>query len=174
MRISPVGFCFDTIEEVKKHARLSTIPSHNHEDSIKCAEAVAVAIFLLRNNNSKEEVIKYIEDNYFKLDYDLEDLQRNYMFTSKAIDSVPQAIYVFKESTSFEDSIRKAISIGGDTDTIAAIVGSLSEAYYGISNELKDKVKPYLRDYMYDLLKDKYYNRRCKIYERNSKQTNKK
>ena len=159
MRISPVGFCFDTLEKVKEEAKKATIPSHNHEESIKASQAVAVSVFLLRNGMNKEDVIKYIKDNYYDLDYDLEILQKTYTFSSKAEDSVPQALYVFSVSHSFEDSIRKAISIGGDTDTIAAIVGSLSESYYGIPENLKQEVKPYLKDYMYDLLKDRYYKK---------------
>lgn len=159
MRISRVGFCFDTLEKVKEEAKKATIPSHNHEESIKASQAVAVSIFLLRNGMNKEDVIKYIKDNYYDLDYDLETLQKTYTFSSKAEDSVPQALYVFSVSHSFEDSIRKAISIGGDTDTIAAIVGSLSESYYGVPENLKQEVKPYLKDYMYDLLKDRYYKK---------------
>ena len=159
MRISPVGYCFDTLEEVEAESRKATTPSHNHEDSIKAAEAVAVSIFLLRNGMTKEEVIGYIKDNYYDLNYDLEDLQRNYSFSSKASNSVPQALYIFAISNSFEDSIRKAISIGGDTDTIAAIVGSISESYYGIPEDLKQQAKPYLKDYMYELLKDRYFQK---------------
>ena len=93
------------------------------------------------------------------LNYDLETLQRTYTFSSKASNSVPQALYVFLISNNFEDSIRKAISIGGDTDTIAAIVGSISESYYGIPEHLKKQARQYLKDYMYDLLKDRYYKK---------------
>lgn len=152
MRISPVGFLFNTLEEVKQETYKATIPSHNHQESILCAEAVATSIFLLRNGISKEELKEYIEKNYFKLDYDLEKLRRNYKFSSKSIDSVPQAIYTFLESNSFEETIRNAISIGGDTDTIACIAGSLAESYYGIPEELLEQVKPYLKDYMKELL----------------------
>jgi len=159
MRISPVGFLFNTIEEVKINARLATIPSHNHENAIKGAEAVAVCIFLLRKGIDKQKVFNYIKNNYYDLDYDLEALQRNYTFSSKTENSVPQALFIFFQSENFEDSIRKAISIGGDTDTIAAIVGSLSEAYYGVDETLKKEVKPYLNDYMYDLLKNRYFNK---------------
>lgn len=166
MRISPVGFMFDDVDSVKRNAYLATIPSHNNKDSIEGAEIVAVSIFLLRNGKSKEEVVQYIKNNYNNLDFDLEDLQRNYKFSSKSINSVPQALYIFSISNDFEDAIRKAISIGGDTDTIACIVGSLAEACYGINDELKEQVKPYLKDYMYDLLKDRYYDRKRKTYER--------
>ena len=152
MRISPVGFLFNTLEEVKQETYKATIPSHNHQETILCAEAVATSIFLLRNGISKEELKEYIEKNYFKLDYDLEKLRRNYKFSSKSIDSVPQAIYTFLESNSFEETIRNAISIGGDTDTIACIAGSLAESYYGIPENLLEQVKPYLKDYMKELL----------------------
>lgn len=161
MRISPVGYLFDTLEEVKQESYKATIPSHNHEESILCAEAVSTSIFLLRNGISKEELKEYIEKNYFKLDYDLEDLRRNYKFSSKSINSVPQAIFTFLESNSFEETIRNAISIGGDTDTIACIAGSLAESYYGIPEELLEQVKPYLKDYMKELLdKEKVFQKR--------------
>lgn len=161
MRISPVGYLFDTLEEVKQESYKATIPSHNHEESILCAEAVSTSIFLLRNGMSKEELKEYIENNYFKLDYDLEDLRRNYKFSSKSINSVPQAIFTFLESNSFEETIRNAISIGGDTDTIACIAGSLAESYYGIPQELLEQVKPYLKDYMKELLdKEKVFQKR--------------
>lgn len=159
MRISPIGYMFETLEEVKEQSKNATIPSHNHEEAIKSAEAVAVSIFLLRKGMSKEELKEYIENNYYSLNYNLEELQKNYKFSSKAINSVPQALYIFLISNSFEDSIRKSISIGGDTDTIASIVGGLSESYYGVPEKLKQQARPYLKDYMYDLLKDKYFEK---------------
>ena len=158
MRISPIGYLFDNIEDVKRESLLATIPSHNNEEAIKSALAVTTSIFFLRSGCSKEVVRKYLIDNYYNLDFDLKDLQRNYKFTSKASGSVPQALYVFFESNDFEDAIRKAISIGGDCDTIACIVGSLAEACYGIPDDIKNSVKPYLKDYMYDLLEDIYFS----------------
>ncbi len=158
MRISPVGFLFDNLEDVIKESKKATIPSHNHEDAIKASEAVASAIFKLRHGESKEDVIKYIKDNYYDLSYDLEDLQRNNKFSSKASITIPQAIYVFMVANDFEDTIRKAISIGGDTDTIAAIAGSIAESYYGIPEELKNEVKKYLTKEQIDLIySDKRY-----------------
>lgn len=157
MRISPVGYLFDSLDEVIEQARCATIPSHNHIDAIKGAEAVAVTTYLLRTGHSKEEVFDYINSNYYELDYDLEDLQRNYVFSSKSSESVPQALFVFFQSNGFEDSIRKALSIGGDSDTIACIVGSISEAYYGIDEKLKEEVKPYIKDYMLPLVEKRYY-----------------
>ena len=95
---------------------------------------------------------KYVEANYYSLDYDLEELRHNYKFSSKTINSVPQALFCFFESSDFESTIRNAISIGGDTDTIACIAGSLAEATYQIPAEIIESVKPYLRDYMQDIL----------------------
>lgn len=156
MRISPVGFLFDSLEDVKRESMLATIPTHNNPDSIKCASAVATSIFFLRHGISKVELIDYITKNYFSLDYDLEDLRHNYRFTSKAIDSVPQAIFCFLKSYSFESAIRTALSIGGDTDTIACITGALAEAYYGIPNEIIEDVSKYIPDYMKDMLSNYY------------------
>ena len=152
MRVSLVGYLFDTLEDVKRESYLATIPTHNNPDSIKCAEAVATSIFFLRHGMSKVELIEYITRYYFKLDYDLEDLRHNYIFTSKAIDSVPQAIFCFLKSYSFESAIRIALSIGGDTDTIACITGSIAEAYYGIPNEIIGDVNKYIPDYMKNIL----------------------
>lgn len=158
MRIGPIGFLFDSLSDVKNETVKATIPTHNHPDSLKAAEAITTSIFLLRKGLNKEQLKKYIEDNFYSLDYDIDNLRVNYIFTSKASDSVPQAIFCFLESNDFEDAIRKAISIGGDTDTIAAITGSLAEAYYGVPEELIEQVKPYLRDYMIPLL-DKFYEK---------------
>ena len=110
---------------------------------------------------SKVELIEYITRYYFKLDYDLEDLRHNYIFTSKAIDSVPQAIFCFLKSYSFESAIRTALSIGGDTDTIACITGSIAEAYYGIPNEIIEDVNKYIPDYMKDILSKYYDKEKC-------------
>lgn len=158
MRISAVGYLFDSLEEVKRQSYLATIPTHNNPDSIKCAESIAVSIYLLRHGISKDKLKEYIINNYFNLDYDINELRNNYTFTSKAIDSVPQAIFCFLESSSFEDAIRISLSIGGDSDTISCITGSLAEAYYGIDDYLTNQVKPYLRDYMIPLLDKAYKN----------------
>ena len=147
MRISPVGYLFDTMNEVKEQARLAAIPSHNHADAIMGAEAVAVTIFLLRTGHSKEDVYEYVKNNYYELNYDLEDLQRNNVFSSKSSVSVPQALYVFFQSNDFEDSIRKALSIGGDSDTIACMAGGIAEAYYGMPENLKEKAMEILDPY---------------------------
>lgn len=156
MRISPVGYLFDSFNEVQLETVKATIPSHNSVEAITGAMAVSTSIFLLRNGRSKEEVIDYIKEDFYDLNYDLEDLQRNYKFSSKTDESVRQALYVFSVSNDFEDAIRKAISIGGDSDTIACIVGSLAEACYGIPENLKEEVKNYLNDDIINLLNSYY------------------
>ena len=156
MRISPVGYLFDSIEEVKEQARLATIPSHNHADAIKGAEAVAVTIFLLRAGHSKEDVYEYVSKNYYDLDFDLEDLQRNNKFSSMSSVTVPQALFVFFQSNDFEDSIRKSLSIGGDSDTIACIVGGLAEALYGVPQYLIEIAKTKLPSIFNELLEIGY------------------
>lgn len=164
MRISPVGYLFNDLEKVKEEARKVTIPSHNNIEAIRCAEAVAVSIFLLRNKISKQKVKKHIEENYFSLDFDLENLRNNYTFKSNAIESVPQAIFCFLEANDFEDSIRKAISIGGDSDTIAAITGSIAEAYYKIPEEIIIEVQKYIKPYMEPTLEKFYKIEKSKVY----------
>ncbi len=158
MRISPIGFLGTTLEEVKKDAYLATIASHNHPDAIKAAESVAVGIFLLKEGMDKEEVENYIKSHYYSLDFNLEELRHNYTFTSKAKNSVPQALFCFFQSTDFENAIRTAISIGGDTDTIASITGALAEAYYKVPEKLKKHIQETLPKEDYDLLKSHYFN----------------
>lgn len=158
MRISPIGYLFDDLKTLKKESRLATITSHDNPESIMCSEAVAVSIYLLRNGMSKTDLKQYIEKNYFKLDFDLEDLRNNYTFTSRAIDSVPQAIFTFLESESFEETIRNAISIGGDSDTIACIAGSIAESIYEIPEKLIKEVKKYIPT-NYKKIVDEFYLR---------------
>ena len=160
MRISPIGFCFDSFEQIKEESYKATIPSHNHIEAIKSAEAVAVAIYLLKSGIDRLELKDYIEKTYYKLDFDLEELRHNYTFTSKAKESVPQAFYVFFASNDFEDAIRKAISIGGDTDTIASITGALAESYYGVPEEIKKQVIPFLDEDTYNLLDSRYFKKK--------------
>lgn len=156
MRIGALANLFNDIDTLKEEVYKATIPTHNHPDSLLCAESLAVTIYLAKNKYSKEYIKEYIEKHYFSLDFILEDLQENYKFTSKAINSVPQAIYVFLESNDFEDAIRKAISIGGDSDTIACMVGSIAENYYGIPENIIKDVSNYIPK-EYNSLINKYY-----------------
>lgn len=140
MRVSPIGFAFDTIEKVREEAKRSAEVTHNHPEGIKGAEAVASAVFLARNGYKKEQIKDYIENNFgYFLDESLDEIRQRYAFDETCQGTVPQAIVAFLESESYEDSIRKAISIGGDSDTIACIVGGIAQAYY-------KKISPFIVD----------------------------
>jgi ADP-ribosylglycohydrolase len=132
MRISPVGFAFNNLEFVLINAKKSAKVTHNHPEGVKGAQAVASAIFMAKSGSSKNEIKEFIESKfYYKLDKSLDEIRSFYSFDESCQGSVPQAITAFLESDGFEDSIRKAISIGGDSDTIASIAGGIAEAYYG-------------------------------------------
>lgn len=134
MRISPVGEIARDIEEAKDLSYAVTAISHNHPEGIKGAEAVAVAIVLARQGKKKKEIRKYIEDNYYELNKTVKDYRMETIGHGKEICqiSVPQAFVCFLEGRSFRDVIRNCISIGGDSDTIAAIAGGMAEAFYDV------------------------------------------
>lgn len=146
MRVSACGYLGNSLEEVKLLSKIVTEVSHNHIEGIKGAEATAVSIYLARNNKSINEIKKYILDNYYNIDFTLDEIRETYKFNETCQETVPQALEAFFESTSFEDAIRNAISIGGDSDTLACITGSIAEAYYGVPNDIREKVLTYLDD----------------------------
>lgn len=157
MRVSPVGYLFNSLEKVQLEAKRSAIPSHNSSEAIKGAESLASTIFLARNKKSKEYIKNYITEKYgYSLEYNLEKLQETNVFNGTCDITVPQAIFIFLNSNSFEDSIRKAISIGGDTDTIACMVGSISEAYYGIPKSLRNKALDIIPEQFKHILMEAY------------------
>jgi len=144
MRVSPVAYVGKTLEEVKFLAQLVTEVTHNHPEGLKAAEAIAVAIFMAKEKKHKTEIKTYLQKHYYPLDLTLDQIRPTYKFDVTAQGSTPQAIVAFLESDSFEDAIRNAISIGGDSDTIAAMTGSIAEAYYGVPKVLEDKALSYL------------------------------
>lgn len=146
MRISCVGLISSTIEQVKDLSYKVTSVTHNHPEAIKGAESVAVAMFLAINGLSKEGIKEYINQNYYKIDFSVEELRKTYKTYLDCQNTVPQAFQCFFESESFEDAIRNAVSIGGDSDTIACITGSIAEAYYGVTRDLRMKALSYLDD----------------------------
>ena len=154
MRVSAVAYEADTIEEVKKLSKLVTEVTHNHPEGLKGAEATAIAIFLSRIGMSKEEIKEYITKHYYKLDFTIDEIKDSYGFDETCRGSVPQALECFFESTDFEDAIRIAISLGGDSDTIGAITGSIAGAYYGIPAYIKESAITYLEPQLYNILKD--------------------
>lgn len=141
MRVSPVGWAYESLEETLKAAEITASPTHNHPEGIKGAQAVAGAIFLLRNGESKAEVKSFIQSKFqYDLSRSLDEVRETNMFNETCQGSVPEAIICFLEGKDFEDVLRNAISIGGDSDTIAAIACSIAEAVYPIDRELRDGV----------------------------------
>lgn len=148
MRVSSVGYLFNTEEEVITNARLATIPSHNSEEAIECATKVALIIYYLRVGLSLHQVYSKLNINpvYKKFD----------SFNYTCGETINNCLYIVKNSNSFEDAIRKVIELGGDTDTNACIVGSIAEALYGIPNYLIEKANKFIPDEFKKLL-NKYY-----------------
>ena len=142
MRVSAIGFLFDSEEKVLVEAKKSAEITHNHIEGIKGAEATALAIFMARKGKSKNQIRERISK---KFDYDLErtveEIRPNYQFQVSCQESVPESIICFLDANSYEDTIRNAISLGGDADTMAAIAGGIAEAYYGeIAQEIRDEI----------------------------------
>jgi type I restriction enzyme M protein len=152
MRISPVGWLAKDIEQAKWLSKVITEVSHNHPEGIKGAESVAVAIVLARQGKTMEEMRKYITEHYYPIDFTLDEIRDTYQFNETCQCTVPQAFEAFFESTSFEDAIRNAISIGGDSDTLAAITGGIAEVYWGISGDVINLAKVYLDPNLLDLV----------------------
>lgn len=152
MRISPVGWVAESEEEVKELSKIVTEVSHNHPEGIKGAEAIAMAVYLARIGKSKEEIREKLQEYYPKLkdkNFTIENIHGCYGYDDygdwvTCQGSIPQAIIAFLDSTSFEDAIRNAVCIGGDSDTIGAMAGSIAEAYYGVPFELAEKALSYL------------------------------
>jgi ADP-ribosylglycohydrolase len=131
MRVSPVGFAFDNMEEVLAEAKRSAEVTHNHPEGIKGAQAIAAAILLARQDESKGNIKDFIEKNFgYSLHRTLDEIRPNYYFDETCEGSVPQAITAFLESDNFEDAVRKAISLGGDADTLGCMAGGIAQAFY--------------------------------------------
>jgi ADP-ribosylglycohydrolase len=131
MRVSPVGFAFDSADEVLLEARRSAEVSHNHPEGIKGAQATALAVFLARTTGSKELIRKEITGRFhYDLDRTIEEIRPSYEFDVSCQGTVPEAIIAFLESADYEDAIRRAVSLGGDSDTLACIAGGIAHAYY--------------------------------------------
>lgn len=144
MRVSPAGFAATSLDEAKMLAKRITEVTHNHPEGLKGAEATVVAIYMARTGSSILEIRDYIDKNYYPMNFTLDGIRATYRFNETCQDTVPQALAAFFESTSFEDAIRNAISIGGDSDTLAAICGGVAEAYYGIPSEIRKHALTFL------------------------------
>ena len=158
MRISPVGFAYDTLEEVLERAEYFTAITHNHPEGIRGAQATAAAVFLARKGSSKEEIKAAIESRFgYDLSRSLDEIRPTYAFDVSCQGTVPQAITAFLESRDFEDAIRKAVSLGGDSDTLACITGGIAHAFYGplpdhitrrVYSILDDRLSEVTREFM--------------------------
>lgn len=144
MRVSSCGLIAKSLEEALLMSDAVTTVTHNHAEGIKGARATTAAVYLAKSGMSKEEIRREIQDKYYDLNFTLDEIRSTYRFNETCQDTVPQAIQAFLESTSFEDAIRNAISIGGDSDTLAAITGAIAGAFYGVPEELKNKALKYL------------------------------
>lgn len=152
MRVSPIAYIAKDIRDVKRLSNVVTKVTHNHKEGLKGASATSIAIYLARTGKNKEEIKRYIDKHYYKIDFTLDSIRDTYYFDETCQNTVPQALQAFFESTSFEDAIRNAISIGGDSDTLAAITGSIAEAYYGVELDIREKALSFLDDRLKDIL----------------------
>ena len=177
MRVSPVAWLFDDLSQILEEAEKTALPTHNHPEGIKGAKAVAHAIWHFRKSNFSEDykeckdekskeyddkamkAFKNIARSYYE-DFDSRDYPKG-KFDETCMDAVPLSFYILSKATSFEDAIRLAISHGGDSDTIGAIVGSIAEARFGIPQEMKEKAISYLPDDMKEVLKQ--FAGKCEI-----------
>jgi len=142
MRISPVGFSYDDLDTVLVKASEFTAVTHNHPEGIKGGQAAASAIFLARTGKTKAEIKDFIESRFhYDLSKHVDEIRPSYKFDVSSQGTVPQAIRAFIDSSDFEDSIRTAVSLGGDSDTLACITGGIAQAFYkGVPEAISDKV----------------------------------
>ena len=158
MRVSRVGWLFNTLEQTNHVAKLTAEITHNHEEGIKGAQAIASSIFLLRNGATKKELRDYIETTFnYNLSRTLDEIRPSYFHKESCQESVPEDIISFLEGFSYEDVIRNAISLGGDSDTLACMGGSNAESFYKIPESFKVKVNKIIPQEMKDVI-NKFYN----------------
>ena len=149
MRVSAVAWLYDTLEDVLHAAQISAQVTHNHPEGIKGAQATASAILLARTGHSKAQIKKYIEDQFgYRLNRTLAEIRPGYHHVENCMETVPEAITAFLEGESTEDVIRNAVSLGGDTDTLGAIAGSIAEAFYGVPEELRQEALARLPEHL--------------------------
>ena len=168
MRVSACGYVAKTLEEVKQLSKAVTEVTHNHPEGIKGAESTAVAIFLARSGKNLLEIRDFITKNYYPLNFTLDEIRDSYEFNESCQETVPQAFEAFFESKNFEDAIRNAISIGGDSDTLAAITGGIAGAYYGIPTEIRKHALTFLDERLLKILVEFENNYPSKMEKINS------
>lgn len=152
MRVSPVAYAAKTMEQCLDFSDAVTNVSHNHPQGMLGAQAAAAATWAALHDWSKQEIEELIQDQFYDLSFTIEELRPHYHFDATCPGSVPQAIKAFLESNNFEDAIRLAVSIGGDSDTIAAIAGGIAGAYYGVPDNIAECALTYLPKDLRDIL----------------------
>ena len=153
MRVAAVGWLYDDLDTVLRMARLTADVSHDHPEGIKGAQAIASAIYLARNGKSKAEIKSYVTEQFgYDLNRTCDEIRPAYHHVETCQESVPESIIAFLDGADFEDVIRTAVSIGGDSDTIAAMAGSIAEACYGVPEELKAECYARLPDELREIL----------------------
>lgn len=152
MRVSPVAYCCDSLEETLRIAAISASVTHDHPDGIAGAQITAASVYLALHGKSKDEIRRYTEETYAPLNFTLDEIRPTYSFDVSCRGTVPQAIKCFLESRDVEDAIRNAVSIGGDCDTSACIAGSIAEAFYGVNHKIKKGVLSHLDKELAELL----------------------
>ena len=159
MRVSPVAYFAKNLDEVKMLSKMVTDVTHGHEEGIKGAEATAVCTYLALNGKTKEEIKQTVIENYYsnidKFSYD--ELVKTYQFNETCQETVPQAIYCFLVSNDFEDAMKTAVSIGGDSDTLAAITGAIAGAFYSTPENIKNQI-PFFIDKLIQKKIDEFCN----------------
>ena len=139
-RVAAAGWLFDTLDKTLEMAKVTAEVTHNHPEGIKGAQATAAAIFLARTGHSKPEIRQYVEQTFgYDLSRTCDEIRPGYRHVETCQETVPEAIIAFLESTGFEDALRNAVSLGGDSDTLACITGGIAEAFYGMPSELQQE-----------------------------------
>lgn len=158
MRVSPVGWAFDTLEETLAKAKESAEVTHDHPEGIKGAQATAACIYLARTGKTKQEIKEYIESTFgYDLSRTCDEIRSTYSFQGSCQQTVPESIIAFLESVSFEHAVRLAISLGGDADTMGAIAGSIAEAFYKhIPDDIREEVPKRLPEEFISVMADFY------------------
>ncbi len=162
MRVSPCAYAANSLHEAIRLSAAVTAVTHNHPEGIKGAEATTVAIYMALHGSSMQDIKGHITQHYYPIDFKLDDIRDSYEFDVSCHGTLPPALAAFFESTDFEDAIRNAISVGGDSDTIAAITGSIAGAYYGIPEVIRNQALAYLDETQLTILfafEQKFCNR---------------
>jgi ADP-ribosylglycohydrolase len=156
MRVSSIGFAFNTLPLVLAESKKSGEVTHNHPEGIKGAQATAVAIYMARKGQTKEQIKAAIAESFdYDLNRTLDEIRPIYKFNESCQETVPEAIIAFLESTDFEDAIRNGISLGGDSDTLTCITGGIAEAFYGgVPQNIADQALSYLPKEMREVVEE--------------------